>query len=251
MCITQTCLSSPLSQHKAIKRRIGTRSCSGSKPAVSVEKTRRKTRRTPRHFSSTPRSSLRSWSGFPRANRRQSCPRTHPHRRTRTLSLQSCALDKKSIWRCMLSRASAKTTPSSVPSVCTSLICTTRPADLPLAATASYRLLPKIILNPAKPVPSELAEKFQKSFSSGVIRVHPHTKKVSVDDKSARFESMSREVYRHPEFEGCVQLARVRDHFLCASCFVTSSVSHLGFVQSASNQRASTLQNVSYPKRFR
>ncbi|KIK20712.1 hypothetical protein PISMIDRAFT_575812 [Pisolithus microcarpus 441] len=25
---------------------------------------------------------------------------------------------------------------------------------------------------------------------------------------------MSREVYRHPEFEGCVQLARVRDHFL-------------------------------------
>jgi DNA-directed RNA polymerase I and III subunit RPAC1 len=92
------------------------------------------------------------------------------------------------------------------------------PVDLLLAATASYRLLPEIILNPAKPVPPDLAEKFQKCFSSGVIRVHPRTKKVSVDEKSARFESMSREVYRHPEFEGCVQLARVRDHFLCARC---------------------------------
>ncbi|KAF9246852.1 DNA-directed RNA polymerase [Melanogaster broomeanus] len=81
-------------------------------------------------------------------------------------------------------------------------------------ATASYRLLPKIILNPQKPVPPDLAEKFQKCFSPGVIRIHPRTKEVTVDEKSARFESMSREVYRHPEFEGCVQLARVRDHFL-------------------------------------
>ncbi|KAI9575047.1 DNA-directed RNA polymerase [Boletus coccyginus] len=81
-------------------------------------------------------------------------------------------------------------------------------------ATASYRLLPEIILNPAKPVPPDLAEKFQKCFSPGVIRIHPRTKKISVDEKSTRLESMSREVYRHPEFDGCVQLARVRDHFL-------------------------------------
>ncbi|KAH7888106.1 DNA-directed RNA polymerase [Phlebopus sp. FC_14] len=81
-------------------------------------------------------------------------------------------------------------------------------------ATASYRLLPEIILNPEKPVPPQLAEKFQKCFSPGVIRVDPRTKKVSVDRTNARFESMSREVYRHPEFDGCVQLARVRDHFL-------------------------------------
>ncbi|KAG9317116.1 DNA-directed RNA polymerase [Chiua virens] len=81
-------------------------------------------------------------------------------------------------------------------------------------ATASYRLLPNIILNPSKPVPPELAEKFQKCFSPGVIRVQPGSKKVSVDKKAARLESMSREVYRHPEFEGCVQLARVRDYFL-------------------------------------
>ncbi|KAG2359416.1 hypothetical protein BDR07DRAFT_1472841 [Suillus spraguei] len=81
-------------------------------------------------------------------------------------------------------------------------------------ATASYRLLPLVILNPEKPVPRELAEKFQKCFSPGVIRVDPRTKAVSVDSKKMRKETMSREVYRHPEFEGCVQLARVRDHFL-------------------------------------
>lgn len=116
----------------------------------------------------------------------------------------------------MLSKASVKTTPSLVPSVITQVTkCTARHADRLLAATASYRLLPAIILNPAKPVPPDLAEKFRNCFSPGVIRVHPHTKKVSVDAKLARFESMSREVYRHPEFDGCVQLARVRDHFLC------------------------------------
>ncbi|KAG1746025.1 DNA-directed RNA polymerase [Suillus paluster] len=81
-------------------------------------------------------------------------------------------------------------------------------------ATASYRLLPLVILNPNKPVPPELAVKFQKCFSPGVIQVDPRTKAVSVDDKKTRKETMSREVYRHPEFEGCVQLARVRDHFL-------------------------------------
>ncbi|KAI6105377.1 DNA-directed RNA polymerase [Pisolithus sp. B1] len=63
-------------------------------------------------------------------------------------------------------------------------------------ATASYRLLPKIILK--KEIPPHLAEKFQKL----------------VDESQARRETMSREVYRHPEFEGCVQLARVRNHFL-------------------------------------
>lgn len=83
------------------------------------------------------------------------------------------------------------------------------------AATASYRLLPKIILNPEKPVPSHLADKFSKCFSPGVIKVDPRTKKVGVDESRARCETMSREVYRHAEFEGCVQLARVRDHFLC------------------------------------
>ncbi|KIM67692.1 hypothetical protein SCLCIDRAFT_1209797 [Scleroderma citrinum Foug A] len=81
-------------------------------------------------------------------------------------------------------------------------------------ATASYRLLPKIILNPEKPVPAHLAAKFKTCFADGVIKINPRTKEVSVDENHARRETMSREVYRHHEFEECVQLARVRDHFL-------------------------------------
>ncbi|EIW82446.1 hypothetical protein CONPUDRAFT_136940 [Coniophora puteana RWD-64-598 SS2] len=81
-------------------------------------------------------------------------------------------------------------------------------------ATASYRLLPLVVLNPEKPIPPSSAHKFQKCFSPGVIRVDPVTKEVSVDEKNLRNESMSREVYRHVEFEDCCQLARVRDHFI-------------------------------------
>jgi len=50
------------------------------------------------------------------------------------------------------------------------------------AATASYRILPLIILNPEKSVPAHLATKFQECFSPGVIRVDSRTKKVSVDE---------------------------------------------------------------------
>ncbi|TFY63934.1 hypothetical protein EVG20_g6123 [Dentipellis fragilis] len=81
-------------------------------------------------------------------------------------------------------------------------------------ATASYRLLPLVLLNHKKPVPPELAHKFQKCFSPGVIRVDPVTNEVSVDEHNLRNETMSREALRHPEFEGCVELARMRDHFI-------------------------------------
>ncbi|EPQ55395.1 hypothetical protein GLOTRDRAFT_138953 [Gloeophyllum trabeum ATCC 11539] len=81
-------------------------------------------------------------------------------------------------------------------------------------ATASYRILPLIVLNPAKPVPPHLAHKFQKCFSPGVIDVDPQTHAVSVNEQNMRKETMSREVLRHPEFEGCVELKRVRDYFL-------------------------------------
>ncbi|KIM77860.1 hypothetical protein PILCRDRAFT_825076 [Piloderma croceum F 1598] len=81
-------------------------------------------------------------------------------------------------------------------------------------ATASYRILPLIILNPEKPVPAHLATKFQECFAPGVIRVDPRTKRVSVDEKNMRKDTVSREVLRHPEFEGCVELKRVRDFFL-------------------------------------
>ena len=45
----------------------------------------------------------------------------------------------------------------------------------------------------------------------------PVTKAVSVNQENLRNESMSREVFRHKEFEGCVELKRVRDFFICKS----------------------------------
>jgi len=97
-----------------------------------------------------------------------------------------------------------------------------------MPSKASAKITPSSVLSPPHPTvysPKSsstqqnlyhpISQKNSKDvFSPGVIRVHPQTKKVSVDKKSARCESMSREVYRHSEFEGCVQLARVRDHFL-------------------------------------
>ncbi|KZT04796.1 uncharacterized protein LAESUDRAFT_657174 [Laetiporus sulphureus 93-53] len=80
-------------------------------------------------------------------------------------------------------------------------------------ATASYRLHPLIILKPDKPVPPEHAHKFAKCFSPGVIQVGPNGE-ISVDERSLRNESMSREVLRHKEFEGCVELKRIRDWFI-------------------------------------
>lgn len=82
-------------------------------------------------------------------------------------------------------------------------------------ATATYRLLPTILLSPTNPVPPHLATKFASCFSPGVIRVHPVTKAVSVDTEKLREESVSREVFRHAEFEGMVKLGRVRDWFIC------------------------------------
>ncbi|KAJ7771558.1 DNA-directed RNA polymerase [Mycena metata] len=79
-------------------------------------------------------------------------------------------------------------------------------------ATASYRLLPNIVIK--KPIPPHLAEKFQKCFSPGVIRIDPQTKAVAVDEENKRKDTVSREVLRHPEFEGYVELSRVRDYFL-------------------------------------
>ncbi|KAK7691395.1 hypothetical protein QCA50_004794 [Cerrena zonata] len=80
-------------------------------------------------------------------------------------------------------------------------------------ATASYRLHPLIILNPEKPVPPHLAQKFAKCFSPGVVTVDEDGE-VSIDEKNMRQDSVSREVLRHKEFEGCVQLKRIRDWFI-------------------------------------
>jgi DNA-directed RNA polymerase I and III subunit RPAC1 len=86
---------------------------------------------------------------------------------------------------------------------------------LNIAATASYRLHPLIILSPTNPVPPHLAEKFAKCFPRGIINIDPVTKAVSVNEKEVRRDPVSREVLRHLEFQDCVQLGRIRDHFLC------------------------------------
>ncbi|KAF8715626.1 hypothetical protein AX14_012555 [Amanita brunnescens Koide BX004] len=79
-------------------------------------------------------------------------------------------------------------------------------------ATASYRLLPHIIIK--KPIPPQFTDKFQSCFSPGVIQVDPITKEVTVDEGNLRKDSVSREVLRHIEFADSVELSRVRDFFL-------------------------------------
>ena len=88
-------------------------------------------------------------------------------------------------------------------------------------ATASYRLLPHIKIT--NPIPVHLAQKFQKCFSPGVIKIDPRTQQVSVDERNVRKDTVSREVLRHPEFADSVELSRVRDYFLCM-CLCISSV---------------------------
>jgi DNA-directed RNA polymerase I and III subunit RPAC1 len=87
-------------------------------------------------------------------------------------------------------------------------------------ATASYRLLPHITIK--KPIPPQLAEKFKSCFSPGVVKIDPKTRAVSVDERSLRKDSVSREVLRHPEFIDSVALGRVRDFFLCKPTFLLS-----------------------------
>ncbi|KAF8911698.1 DNA-directed RNA polymerase, partial [Gymnopilus junonius] len=48
----------------------------------------------------------------------------------------------------------------------------------------------------------------------GSTNPHELTKEVSVDEENVRNDTVSREVLRHPEFAGSVELSRVRDYFL-------------------------------------
>ncbi|KAJ1971669.1 DNA-directed RNA polymerase core subunit rpc40 [Dimargaris verticillata] len=79
-------------------------------------------------------------------------------------------------------------------------------------ATASYRLLPHIDIK--QEITGDLADKFQKCFPPGVVEVVTEhgVKKAKVANH--RKDTVSREVLRHKEFEGMVELKRVRDHFL-------------------------------------
>ncbi|KIS69975.1 putative DNA-directed RNA polymerases I and III subunit protein [Mycosarcoma maydis] len=79
-------------------------------------------------------------------------------------------------------------------------------------ATATYRLLPHIQL--LQPIPDESIDKFVSCFPPGVIGVQGSGKTRSVFVQDARKDTISREVFRHHEFEDKVKLGRVRDHFL-------------------------------------
>lgn len=76
-------------------------------------------------------------------------------------------------------------------------------------STASYRLLPQI--NITQPITGDSAKRFQSCFPKGVIDINGEGEAVVAD---ARKDTVSREVLRHEEFEGKVQLGRVRDHFI-------------------------------------
>ena len=85
-----------------------------------------------------------------------------------------------------------------------------------ILATASYRLLPHIIIR--NPIPEEHQEKFKSCFPEGVIAIEKDKKgQDQCIVKNPRKDTVSREVLRHPEFQDLVQLTRIRDHFICMS----------------------------------
>ncbi|RKF56164.1 DNA-directed RNA polymerases I and III subunit RPAC1 [Golovinomyces cichoracearum] len=94
-------------------------------------------------------------------------------------------------------------------------------------ATASYRLLPSIIIT--KPILGKDAEKFARCFPEGVIGFETVTKEEASQIGSGyegyeykkkavvldpMKDTVSRECLRHEEFEGKVKLGRVRNHFI-------------------------------------
>ncbi|KAL0112135.1 hypothetical protein PUN28_013407 [Cardiocondyla obscurior] len=84
-------------------------------------------------------------------------------------------------------------------------------------ATASYRLLPIIRLT--KSVKDEDADLLQSCFSPGVIEVVEKETKSGQKYRearvsNARYDSCARNVYRYDQLKNCVELSRVKDHFI-------------------------------------
>jgi len=79
-------------------------------------------------------------------------------------------------------------------------------------ATASYRLLPEIILK--KPVTGEMAHRLKACFPKGVIKVDSVDGEDVARVANCRRDTCSREVLRHSDLKDCVELARVKDHFI-------------------------------------
>ncbi|KAF9429723.1 DNA-directed RNA polymerases I and III subunit RPAC1 [Podila epigama] len=79
-------------------------------------------------------------------------------------------------------------------------------------ATASYRLLPEIVVDGE--ITGEDAITFQQCFPEGVVDVIVENGVKKAIVANPRKDTVSREVLRHPEFEDRVKLRRVRDHFI-------------------------------------
>lgn len=79
-------------------------------------------------------------------------------------------------------------------------------------ATASYRLLPEITLT--QPVVGPLADKLARCFPKGVIKVQDISGQRKAVVANARKDTCSREVLRHEDLKDCVELSRIRDHFI-------------------------------------
>lgn len=150
-------------------------------------------------------------------SRRPSSATMHQQRRIGKLFLPNCALDRPLRWSCTQLRVSGRSTQNGAQLVSLSFrftppcVCS---CGFLGTATATYRLHPLIILNPSKPVPPHLAEKFAKCFPKGVIDVSADGA-VSINERHMRNDTVSREVLRHKEFEGSVELKRIRDWFIC------------------------------------
>lgn len=80
-------------------------------------------------------------------------------------------------------------------------------------ATASYRLLPRIVIK--EPIPVEDSLEFARCFAPGVIGFHTKGKVTTVKVLDARKDTVSREALRHEKFRDKVELTRIRDHFIC------------------------------------
>ncbi|WFD44700.1 DNA-directed RNA polymerase core subunit rpc40 [Malassezia psittaci] len=76
-------------------------------------------------------------------------------------------------------------------------------------ATASYRLLPHIEI--LQMIPEPLIPKLISCFPEGVLERGGEN---GVRVLDPRKDTVSREVLRHPEFNGMIRLGRVQDHFL-------------------------------------
>jgi DNA-directed RNA polymerases I and III subunit RPAC1 len=80
-------------------------------------------------------------------------------------------------------------------------------------ACASYRLMPQIEI--LSPITGGDAEKFASCFAPGVIALKKSkSQEISAVVENARYDTVSRECLRHPEFKDKVALKRVADHFI-------------------------------------